>query len=218
MSRSFASRNHAPHRIGILLLIAILAVGAMACSRAPATASPAKASADAPTKESAGAPAKEAAGAGEAFGGDEPTVAFVDGAGGFALQHPRSWGKATQSGEGVRFAGADEFISVTVTTTQLDPMAFAKSDAAELARTAPGYKGEQPKAYKVARQSGAMVAYTWQAGPSPVTGKPVPSSANRYYIPGPGGKLAIFTYSGPTRVYDPEGADDFANAFKWLGP
>jgi len=66
LSRSFASRNHAPHRIGILLLIAILAVGAMACSRAPATANPAKASADAPTKESAGAPAKEAAGAGEA--------------------------------------------------------------------------------------------------------------------------------------------------------
>jgi len=44
----------------------------------------------------------------------------------------------------------------------------------------------------------------------------VPSSGNRYYIPGPGGKIAIFTYSSPTRTYDPAGADDFANAFTWL--
>ena len=30
-----------------------------------------------------------------------------------------------------------------------------------------------------------------------------------------GGRLAVFTYSSPTQAYDPAGADDFANTFKW---
>ncbi|MHB8644301.1 MAG: hypothetical protein ACYDAR_00770 [Thermomicrobiales bacterium] len=164
----------------------------------------------------ANAPANTSAAAqGEQGGGDAPTTTYTDPAGQFHFLYPQTWGKTTQAGESIRFTGADEFISVTVTTTTQSPVAFAQADAAALTASSPGFKGAAVKAYKVAGTNGAMVAYTWELPKSAVTGKPVPSSGNRYYIPGPGGKVAIFTYSSPTRTYDPAGADDFANTFKW---
>ncbi len=152
---------------------------------------------------------------GEGAGGDEPTVAYTAPDGTFSFQHPQSWGQTTQPGERIRYTGRDEFISVTIVTTTQPPLDYAKADAGALTAASPGFQGQAPVTRKVAGQNGALVAYTWQAGPSPVTGKMVPSSANRYYVPGPGGKLAVFTYSSPTGTYDPAGADDFANAFKW---
>lgn len=153
---------------------------------------------------------------GEGGGGDEPVVLYTDPSGTFSLPYPRSWGQTTQPGEAIRVAGRDEFISVSLIANAPAPLDFGTSDATALAAASPGYQGKPLKTYTVAGQRGAMVAYTWQSPASAVTGKPVPSSANRYYIPGPGGKLAVLTYSSPTRTYDPAGADDFANAFKWL--
>ncbi len=153
-----------------------------------------------------GAPAptdtSTAAAQGEQGGGDAPMTTYTDPAGQFRFQYPQTWGKTTQPGESIRLTGADEFISVTIAP---NPLATAS----------PGYKGGALKPYKVAGTDGAMVAYTWQLPKSAVSGKPVPSSGNRYYIPGPGGKIAIFTYSSPTRTYDPAGTDDFANTFTW---
>ncbi len=152
----------------------------------------------------------------EGGGGDEPTVTSTAPDGTFSFPHPQSWGQTTQSGERIRYTGRDEFISITLVATAQAPLDYARADAGALASAFPGFQGTPLKAYKVAGQHGAMVAYTWQAPASAVTGKPVPSSARRYYIPGPGGKLAVYTYSSPTQTYDPAGADDFANAFKWL--
>lgn len=166
-----------------------------------------------PADAAGGAPA--AAGA-EAAGGDEPVLTYTDPTGLFSFQHPQSWGKTTKPGETIRFTGRDEFISIAITTTTLSPLNFAKADAPTLTAASPNFKGDPLKTYTVAGTNGVMQSYTWQAGPSPVTGKMVASSARRYYIPGAGGKLAVFTYSSPTSTYDPAGADDFANAFKWL--
>jgi hypothetical protein len=85
-----------------------------------------------------------------------------------------------------------------------------------LSAASPGYKSAGPKAFQVAGARGALLEYTWQAGPSAVTGKPVPSSANRYYIPGRGEKLAVFTYASAVNTFDREDSEDFANAFQWL--
>lgn len=65
----------------------------------------------------------------------------------------------------------------------------------------------------MAGRDGALTAYTWEAAARAVTGKPVSSSGNRCYIPGPNGTLAVCTYSIPTRGYDPAGAQDFASDF-----
>ncbi len=152
---------------------------------------------------------------GEGGGGDAPTTTYTDPGGAFSFTYPRDWGTATQPGEAIRLTRRDEFISVQLVASAPAPLDYAKGDASALAAANPGFRGTPVKSYTVAGQSGAMVAYTWQSPASAVTGKPVPSSANRYYIPGPGGKLAVFTYSSPTGTYDPAGADDFANAFAW---
>ena len=153
---------------------------------------------------------------GEAAGGDESVKTYADPAGQFSFQYPQSWGVTTRAGETIRFTGRDEFISISLSNTNLAATDFGKTDLTALTATSAGFKGNGVKAYQVAGTKGAVVEYSWQAGPSPVTGKLVPSSAKRYYIPGAGGKLAIFTYSSPNQNYDPAGADDFANAFKWL--
>lgn len=153
---------------------------------------------------------------GEVGGGDEPTATYTDPGGLFSFAYPRSWGQATQQGEAIRLAGRDEFIGIRIVTGNPAPLDYARSDAGALAAASPGFRGQAPAAYTVAGRGGAVVAYTWQLPASVVTGKPVPSSAKRYYIPGPDGRLAILTYSSPTQTYDPAGADDFANAFRWL--
>jgi hypothetical protein len=121
----------------------------------------------------------------------------------------------TQPGEEVRFTGRDEFISISIASTALSPMDFGNSDVTNLSSSTSGYKGQPLKGFQKSGVTGAMLAYSWQAGPSPVTGKMVPSSAKRYYMSGPG-MLAVFTYSSPVQLYDPEGADDLAATFKWL--
>jgi hypothetical protein len=149
----------------------------------------------------------------EGEGGEEATFRFVDPASRFSFEYPQSWGNSTQPGEDIRFTGADEFISVTIVDTALGPLEFGDSDDVALAATLDSYQSRPLRTYNT---STVVREYSWQAGPSPVTGKMVPSMAKRFYLLGPDGKLAIFTYSSPVRAYDPEGADDFATAFRWL--
>jgi hypothetical protein len=219
--------------LGLGLLTGLVAFGLAACGGTP-TAIPAPTAippttvsatggSAAPASGAQSAPAPPAAVAGtvapiagaEAGGGDAANVSYVAPTGEFHFQYPQGWGQTTQPGESVRYTGRDEFISVTIVTTTQTPLDYARADAGALTAASPGYQGQAPVARKIAGHDSATVAYTWQAGPSPVTGKMVPSSADRYYIPGPGGKLAVFTYSSPTGTYDPAGADDFANAFVW---
>jgi hypothetical protein len=152
--------------------------------------------------------------AGEA--GDEPTFVYVDQAKHFSFEYPQSWGKTTQPEGEIRVAGRDEFISIKIVTTALSPLDFGSSDEPALASASSGYQSRSLKSYQIRRISGAVREYTWQAGPSLVTGKMVPSMARRYYLPGPSGQLAILTYSSPVQAYDPEAADDLANTLKWL--
>jgi hypothetical protein len=94
---------------------------------------------------------------------------------------------------------------------------FAAADGQQLSGSITGFTPvSQPKTLTVAGKRGAVLEYTWQAGPSPVTGKPVPSTAKRFYIPGPSQKLAVFTYASAAGTFDREDAADFANTFVWL--
>ena len=202
-------------RLTARLIVGILALSLVGCGTTMG-AGPASARSSPNAQARVAADAGTGVPGGEAVGGDEPSIVYVDPAGQFNFQHPRSWGKTTPTGESIRYTGRDEFISITIVDTKLSSLDFGRSDASALAAASPEYQAKPLSSYQVAGTGGAMVAFTWQAGPSPVTGKTVPSAGNRYYIPGPAGKLAIFTYSSPVQLYDPAGADDFANAFKWL--
>jgi len=154
-------------------------------------------------------------GADAAGTGDEPNVVYTAPGGAFHFSHPQSWTQTTPAGETIRFTGRDEFISVTVVSTTLSPADYATQDNAALVKASPGFAGKAPVTVKINAGASAIVAYQWNAGPSAVTGKLVPSSANRLYIPGPNGTLAVYTYSAPNQTYDPAGAVDFVNTFGW---
>jgi hypothetical protein len=148
---------------------------------------------------------------------DEPMLSYVDQTHQFRFIHPAAWARSNPAGEAIRVSGRDQFMSVAVVSTPNGPLEFAATDAQQLAASTPGFSaGGHPKSFAVAGTRGALLDYIWQAGPSPVTGKPVPSTAKRYYIPGPAQKLAVFTYTGATSTFDREDADDFANTFVWL--
>jgi hypothetical protein len=148
---------------------------------------------------------------------DEPMLSYVDQVHQFRFIHPASWARSTPAGEAIRVSGRDQFMSVVVISTTNAPVEFAAVDAQQLAASASGFTaGGKPKSVAVAGRRGALLEYNWQAGPSPVTGKPVPSAAKRYYIPGPSQKLAAFTYASAVNTFDCEDADDFANTFVWL--
>jgi hypothetical protein len=148
--------------------------------------------------------------------GDEPMQAYVDPNNQFRFIHPAGWARSAPAGEAIRVTGRDQYLSVAVISTTQAPLEFAEEDSRRVATASPAYASAGPKAFQVAGARGALLQYTFQAGPSPVTGKPVSSSVNRYYIPGPGGKLAVFTYASAVNTFDGEDADDFANAFQWL--
>jgi hypothetical protein len=147
---------------------------------------------------------------------DEPMLAYVDPNNQFRFLHPAAWAKSTQAGEAVRVTGRDQYMSVAVVSTSQAPVEFATADTQQVSAASTGFRSSGPKAHDVAGKRGAILEYTWQAGPSPVTGKPVPSVTNRYYIPGPANKLAIFTYTSAAGTFDREDAEDFGNTFQWL--
>jgi hypothetical protein len=194
----------------VLLAVASATFALAGCS-APAT--PASSAASARAANPTAAAAEYALTGNQA---DEPMLTYIDPNNQFRFLHPASWARSTPAGEAVRVTGRDQFMSVALISTAQAPLEFAAAETQQLSASSPGYASSGPKAFVVAGARGALLAYTWQAGPSAVTGKPVPSSANRYYIPGPGGKLAVFTYASAANTFDREDSDDFANTFQWL--
>jgi len=59
------------------------------------------------------------------------------------------------------------------------------------------------------------VVYTYNAGTSSVTGKPLDLVGVRYYIPKDSATLAVVAYGIVSNQYDPQGADDIATTFQW---
>jgi hypothetical protein len=57
--------------------------------------------------------------------------------------------------------------------------------------------------------------FTYNAGTSAVTGKPLDLIGVRYYIPKDSGTVAVVTYGIVSNQYDPQGADDIALTFQW---
>ena len=59
------------------------------------------------------------------------------------------------------------------------------------------------------------IVYSFNAGSSAVTGKPLDLVGVRYYIPKDSSTVAVLNYAIVTNQYDPEGADDLARTFQW---
>ena len=115
------------------------------------------------------------------------------------------------------YIGPQERLEVAVRTgSGLDPAALAAADLPTLRSTVTGFQlVSGPAAIRLGNRSVQKLVYSWSAGTSPVTGKPIQLMTARYYIAKDATKVAVLTYGITASQYDPQGADDVALTFGW---
>lgn len=167
--------------------------------------------------ESSGPGASEAPAGSGATSGDIPDTAvfltYADATHGFSIQYVEGW-QVTPSTEGVTIRDKDRSVTVRLVSPQTNVAGYvARTDL-------PALRGQVGFAFgsqdTVTTPSGTYVHVSYQvpAPPDPVTGKQVPTTVDRYYVPGPKG-LAIVNLATPTGVDNVDAFRQIIESFRW---
>ncbi len=152
----------------------------------------------------------------EANNGEAPAVAYVDSRYHYRIDAP---GHMTANADGVAaYVGPSERLQVAVVqgTKAADVRTLARDDAAGLPSSTTGFHlVSSPASITINGHKVEKFVYNWNAGTSPVTGKPVTLVGVRYYVPKDAATVAVITYGIVSNHYDPQGADDIASTFQW---
>ncbi len=155
--------------------------------------------------------------AGTATGGDIPDNAiflpYQDASHGFSVHYVEGW-QVTPTVDGVVIRDKDSSETVQVVPPATDvPGYIASTDLPALQALA----GFQLVAQDVVKVNGIDLNHVQYHAPSPpdaVTGKMVPSTIDRYYVPGSGG-LAMVTLSTPDGVDNVDAFREMIKSFTW---
>jgi hypothetical protein len=97
-----------------------------------------------------------------------------------------------------------------------DAAALANQDVKSLATSAPSFNQlSSPASLTLGGYHVTRFAFTWNAGTSTVTGKPIELTSVRYYLSKDSTTLAVITYGIVSNQFDPQGADDIVSTFHW---
>lgn len=173
----------------------------------PAVASPGGVPTNSPEPESGGGTTS----------GDVPDNAvFLTYRGGtpaFSIQYVEGWQVRSQP-DGVLVRDKDSSETVAIVPSPADLAGWiASTDLPELQAQA-GFKFIKQDRVKVAAILYDHLVYHLLAPPDPVTGKRVPSTVDRYYVPGPAA-LAIVSLSTPDGVDNVDAFRQMIESFKW---
>jgi hypothetical protein len=185
-------------QVGVLLgLASLLVLGLTACGSPAGTSNAPKAGA-------------------EANNGEAPAVAYVDSRYHYRIEAP---GRMTANADGsANFVGPSERLQVAVVQggKAADVAALARDDLAKLTSSAAGFHLVSALApITLNGHKYQKFVYSWDAGTSPVTGKPQTLVSVRYYVPKDTANVAVIAYGIVSNEYDPQGADDVASTFQW---
>ena len=190
--------------------IQVLAVGVAALSVVAASAC---------ASNSSGSGGETAAGStpgAETGGGEAPVVTYVDSRFHYRIDAP---GQMTSNADGTAsVVGPSERLAIAVVlgARASDPATLAKEDAAALPGSRTSFRlVSGPAAMTLNGKKVSKFVYSYNAGSSPVTGKPLDLVGVRYYIPKDSSTVAVLDYAIVTGQYDTEGADDLARTFQW---
>ena len=154
---------------------------------------------------------------GSTTGGDIPDNAvfltYRDGSHGFSIEYVEGW-QVTPTIEGVLIRDKDSSETVTVVAPVTDIPAYISSTDLPSLQGLPGYTFVSQDTVKVGGVQLNHVVYHAASPPDPVTGKEVPSTIDRYYIPGSAG-LAIVTLSTPDGVDNVDAFRTMIGSFNW---
>jgi hypothetical protein len=97
-----------------------------------------------------------------------------------------------------------------------DVAALARDDVGGLPSSTAGFHlVSGPASITLNGHKAEKFVYSWSAGTSQVTNKPLTMVGVRYYVPKDAATVAVITYGIVSNQYDPQGADDVASTFQW---
>lgn len=132
---------------------------------------------------------------------------------GYAIQYVEGW-QVSPTADGVAIRDKDSSELVQVVPTPTDVAAYVSgTDFAALGQQS-GFKLIKQDTVTVKGSTLVHLAYDLPSPPDPVTGKQVPSTVDRYYVPGPSG-LAIVSLSTPNGVDNVDAFRQMIESFTW---
>jgi hypothetical protein len=150
-------------------------------------------------------------------GGDIPDNAvfltYHSAAGGFSIQYVEGWQVSTQP-DGVVIKDKDSSETVVLVAASSDVAGYVSATDLPTLEAQAGFKLIKQDSVKVGSKTYVHLAYHLPAPPDPVTGKRVPATVDRYYVPGPGG-LAIISLSTPDGIDNVDAFRQMIQSFAW---
>ena len=190
--------NMSPRRV-FATIVVVAALPLAACGGSPAAST-----------QAGGTPSAET------NNGEAPAVTYVDSRYHYKIDGP---GHMTANADGTASViGPSERLVVSVVqgTSAADPAALARSDVSSLPSSTTNFHlMAGPGQITLNGKKAVKLVYTYNAGTSAVTGKPLDIVGVRFYVPKDSATLAVISYGIVSNQYDPQGADDLASTFQW---
>jgi hypothetical protein len=130
----------------------------------------------------------------------------------FSIQYVEGW-QVTPQPDGVVVRDKDSSETVAV-VAPVDAQTYITSTDLPALQAQAGFKLVKQDTVKVGGSTFAHLVFHLPAPPDPVTGKRVPSTVDRYYVPGPTG-LAVVSLSTPDGVDNVDAFRQMIQSFRW---
>ena len=131
----------------------------------------------------------------------------------FSIRYVEGWQVTAQAG-GVVIRDKDSSETVAVTAAQSDVAGYITSTDLPALKAQAGFSVIKQDKVKVGAATYEHLAYHVTSPPDSVTGKQLPLTVDRYYVPGPSG-LAIVTLATPNGVDNVDAFRTMIQSFKW---
>ena len=132
---------------------------------------------------------------------------------GFSIDYVEGWQVRPQP-DGVVIKDKDSSEIASIVSTPPDLGAWVSATDLPGLRSQSGFKLIGQDTVKVGSRQLIHLRYHLPAPPDPVTGKRVPSTVDRYYVPGPRG-VAIVSLSTPDGVDNVDAFRQMIESFTW---
>jgi hypothetical protein len=132
---------------------------------------------------------------------------------GFSIQYVEGW-QVTPRAEGVVIKDKDSSETVAIVAALADVAAFVASTDLPALQAQPGFKLIKQDTVKAGGSRYVHLSFHQTSPPDSVTGKQVPQTVDRYYVPGPNG-LAVVSLATPDGVDNVDAFRQMIETFTW---
>jgi hypothetical protein len=132
---------------------------------------------------------------------------------GFSIQYVEGW-QVTPRADGVVIKDKDSSETVAVVALPADVAAFVASTDLPALQAQPGFRLIKQDTVNAGESSYVRLVFHQTSPPDSVTGKQVPQTVDRYYVPGPNG-LAVVSLATPDGVDNVDAFRQMIESYTW---